>query len=151
MNQMIKILFLFIVVFCLLPLLSVAQSGSTLYVQLDYMKVKPGEGGQYVQLEREIWKPIHSYRLDSGTMAGWSLWGLVMPGGSAVNYNYKTVDYYHSLGDLAEPLTLEIISNVHPDLTGDELDAFFERTINARSVYRSVLLQLIDYATATGE
>ncbi|MGF1669930.1 MAG: hypothetical protein ACFCU6_05750 [Balneolaceae bacterium] len=122
------------------------ESEDIMYLVVNDFQVQPGGGGEYLTVEQEFWKPIHEYRIENGMMAGWHLYSLMVPAGSAVPYNYKTVDFYKSLGDLGQPLTQEILSSANPELSGTGLEAFFERTQNARSVYRSVLMERIDYA-----
>lgn len=33
------------------------------FVTVDYMKVAPGQGDAYLQLEQKLWKPVHEARV----------------------------------------------------------------------------------------
>lgn len=64
------------------------------------MKVAPGDGDAYVQMERGLWKPIHETRRQQGIgscgkalheariaddlMRGWQLQALVLPAGETM-------------------------------------------------------------------
>jgi len=118
------------------------------YLVVNDFQVQPGAGGEYLAVEEEYWKPIHEYRVDNEMMAGWHLYELMMPAGSSIPYNYKTVDFYESLGDLEQPLTMELVQTANPELSEIGLDAFMERTLNSRVGYRSVVLERIDFIAA---
>lgn len=65
-----------------------------------------------VAFEREIWKPVHEALVASETTAGWGLYWLVSPQGTAVSYNYGTVDFLDRLG----PFPIDAaMSSAHPE------------------------------------
>ena len=77
------ILFALVAGLCLiLPPAVHAQDGEapTLYFAVDYMKVPPGGGGEYVAMEREVWKQIHEERHRRGLIVGWTLYDVSLSG-----------------------------------------------------------------------
>ncbi len=44
---------------------------------VDYMKSK---SANYVQVEQEMWKPIHQSRVDAGELLGWYLYQITWKG-----------------------------------------------------------------------
>lgn len=70
---------------------------------VSFMKVEPGGEGDYVQLEREVWKPIHAELIKAGKLDSWSLWAIPYPGGTDAEYHYATVNIYNSMDQLEDP------------------------------------------------
>src|SRR5438445_251111 len=64
------------------------------YVQIDYMKVEPGKGGEYLRAVRELWKPIHEERVKKGLILAWGIAGMRYPAGASREYDYVTATYY---------------------------------------------------------
>ncbi len=118
------------------------------YLVTNHMHVPQGKDTEFVHLETEFWKPLQQDRIDADLIAGWELYHLIQPKGTISNYGFKTVDYYDGLGQLSEPFDLDfdmsLIYNAHPDISDDEIADKFERTANARSVYRAILWRLVD-------
>ncbi len=78
------------------------------------------DGADYLEFEREIWKPIHQALVDDGHSAGWAIYGLDTPHGASIPYNYVTIDYLERLGP--RPIA-ETIRSVHPEM---EVAAIFQ-------------------------
>ena len=118
------------------------------FLVTNHMYVPQGKDTEFVQLETEFWKPLQQDRIDDDLIAGWELYHLIQPKGTISNYGFKTVDYYHGLGQLSEPFDLDfdmsLIYNAHPDISDDKIAENFERTAQARSVYRAILWRLVD-------
>jgi len=113
------------------------------YKAMDYMKVSPGKGTEYLMLEEEIARPIHKERIDQGVMADWHVYSLIIPGGTEYGYNYATGNYYEDLSDLEYGFTTEVIANAHPKIDIPELWDMIYRT---RDMVSHELWKLIDYA-----
>lgn len=109
------------------------------YLTVDYMRSKPG--GNYVAVERDIWKPIHQERLASGMSGGWSLYSLVLPGGTSYPYDYATVNALTSLSALTDPYTEALFKKVHPNVPMTEIGS---RTTASRDLTRRELWVLVD-------
>lgn len=56
--------------------------------------MKAEDGAAYVKAEREIFKPNHQQRVDSGALGSWSLTEVMVPWGSDVYANYYTFDMF---------------------------------------------------------
>lgn len=80
------------------------------YVTLDYMNVSAGKSPDYLMLEDEIAKPIHSERINQGNMASWQVYSLILPNGTGYGYNYSTFNAFDKLSDVEFGFTSEIIN-----------------------------------------
>ena len=99
---------------CLLALLCAAFAGnlsaqapasSTKYsvLTLDYQKPEPGKTGEYIKLEREIWKPLHQDRVNKGKIISWKLYSVSWPNGAGQEYDFVTIAEFPSFSDLESP------------------------------------------------
>ena len=52
----------------------------------------------YETMESRVFKAGHQVLIDSGHRSGWAVYALVSPTGTAVPYNYGTVDFVNELG-----------------------------------------------------
>ena len=70
----------------------------------------------YELMESKVFKAAHQALVDSGHRSGWAVYGLVSPRGSAVGYNYSTVDRINNLAPvpMAEAM---MIANPDRDLS----------------------------------
>jgi hypothetical protein len=116
-----------------------ASAAPSKYLRLDYMRSKPG--GNYVAVEQELWKPIHQERVRSGSLDRWSLFSLMLPGGTTYPYNYATVNSVSSLSALADPLPADLFRRVHPNTPVTDIG---NRTTAARDITRTELWVLVD-------
>ena len=70
----------------------------------NYFSVPEGKTNEdHYQMERDIWMPVHSQRVNSGTMKGWVLLDLVMPMGNTQPYSCATVDIYTDMEQMLAP------------------------------------------------
>src|SRR5210317_1766768 len=76
--------------FFMLSLTAYAQDEEPIYTITSLMKVKQGDGGKYVQVEQDYWKPIHEELVKQGKILGWYLYSIQFTG-SGDAYNYATV------------------------------------------------------------
>jgi hypothetical protein len=102
---------------------------STVYV-VAFMKVPPANIREYLQLERELWKPVHQERIRAGRLKSWSLYRVRYPYGAATDYNFVTVNGYASLGDDDRPID-DIFAKIHPSMTAEQIR---KRTFDTRSL-----------------
>ncbi len=112
-----------------------SQGSDKLFAVVDFMKVESGNFGEYVNLEQEVWKPMHQERMDRGKIVGWYLYAINFTGASD-EYNYATINLYSSLDSLENPWDADIPSFVHPDKPMSEI---LETTLNTRIQVRSEL------------
>jgi len=111
--------------------ISFSFSQSRAFVTFDYMKVEPANVDEYLNLEGEVWKPVHKEFLNRGMEVSWSLY-MVRGAGTQNHYNYVTVSVYDGLESLDNDQSSfnEIISKVY---SNEELEGFWNRTSEARS------------------
>ncbi len=107
----VKIPILLVFLFTFSPLVSLAQSN--MYVIVEYMKTKPGKEWNYVELERNFWKPVHVERIKKGEIVGWMLYHIRYTA-SSDPYNYATVTIFSDPEKLENPGTIDPVT-VHPD------------------------------------
>ncbi len=74
----------------------------------------------YESMESEVFKSGHETLIADGHRAGWAVYSLVSPIGSAIPYNYGTVDFVNELGPV--PMA-EAMLRGNPDR---DLDAMYE-------------------------
>lgn len=109
-----------------------------------YMKAEPADAGDYVTLEREIWKPIHQERANDGRLLGWDLYAVRYPEGTGHDYNYLTVEYYDTLADLDSLEYERYAERAHPD---KDLNELVQQTYDARDLVRSEVWTRVDEVT----
>jgi len=112
-----------------------SQGSDKLFAVVDFMKVESGKFGEYVNLEQEIWKPMHQERMYRGKIVGWYLYAINFTGASD-EYNYAVINLYSSLDSLKNPWDADISSVVHPDKPYRQI---LEKTRNTRVQVRSEL------------
>ena len=84
------------------------------FVEVDYMKVAPGQDDAYLQVEQKMWKPIHEARVKAGNAVAWYLYRVVSPSGSQVDHNYATVAVYSSFEAMENPYPNELLAKIVP-------------------------------------
>jgi len=81
-----------------------------------HMRVPPGGAADYVNLETEVWKPMHEAAIAEGNLNAWGLLRRVLTGGSTSPYGYIALNMYESVEQMMGPgITPEIVAAVHPD------------------------------------
>lgn len=103
---------------------------------VDYMKVPPGAEGDYLEVEREMWKPVHQELINQGKLAGWFLYRIPYPGGTNAGYHYATVRIFNDMAQLENPGSGlgAAFEKAHP---GKDGDAMFEKTIQSRDLVKT--------------
>ncbi len=114
-----------------------AQGQTPVYVSVDCMKSKsPG----YVQLELDMWKPVHQYLVDSGKRSSWALYEVVYGDRSRCDYyivtTYRGEQQLNAYADYAAAFAA-----VHPDADAAEQTA---ATLAAREHVATELWVLVD-------
>ena len=111
-------------------------------VEVACMKVDPLKNAEYLQLERDIWKPMHQERIKQGRLRSWTVYAVRYPVGTQRECDYRVVNTYNSLVDIDRPLA-DIVAKVHPNIPMAELG---RRTLSARDLVRGELWYQIDQA-----
>ncbi|HEX2718151.1 MAG TPA: hypothetical protein VHM67_10755 [Gemmatimonadaceae bacterium] len=118
-----------------------ATGAPSRYLQVDFMRSKPG--ADYVAVERDLWKPVHQHRVTAGALDQWSLFELMLPGGTSYPYDYGTVNAVSNLSALAAGVTADLFQRVHPNTPIADIA---RRTLASRDLTRSELWILVDAA-----
>lgn len=113
------------------------------YLTKNYFDSRGGSG-EHQEMELDFWGAIHEVRVENDILNSWAMYTLLYPTGDAQHYTYSTVDYYDELSDLREPVGMPLARIAHPDLSNDELDEYFSRTADSRSVYKTELWRLVE-------
>lgn len=106
-------------------------------IRLDYKRVTPGRMGDYVQLERDYLR-LREAQVKAGSMKGWSMSTLVLPGGTERDFDAFTV---HVGKDLEQLMTwgrgtMDLAAKLDPpvNMIGAALRAdSIEKTIRAET------------------
>lgn len=116
-----------------------SQSEETNYVvQVDYMKVAPGKLDEYLEVETEMWKPVHQERVKNGELVSWSLYGRQFPYGTNTEYDYVTVNVFSSPEAFIKGTDFNaLFSKVYP---GKDVSQMFEQTNDSRQLVRGDVL-----------
>lgn len=109
------------------------------YVEISYMKAKPGKEEQYVKCEREDWKPMHQHMIDNGIRASWGLWVRNFPGGAGYDYDYVTSNGYSTYSQIDDANFEEVFKKVFP---GKNIQEIIDRTIQSRDLVHAELWEL---------
>jgi hypothetical protein len=119
---------------------ALTQQQSPPVYHVNFMKTQPGKAGDYVRLEREIWKPIHQELVRTGRMHSWAVYAVEYPYGTAHEYDFVTIDAHASLADAHRSID-DVVGQVHPSLTFEEIDSQTEGT---RSLVRGEVWRLLE-------
>lgn len=112
-----------------------AQGSAPLFVVVDFMKVESQNHSTYLELEQEIWKPMHQERINQGIIAGWFLYAVEFSG-SSDEYNYMAITLYDNADKLENPWSAELPGKVHPGMKTEEI---MKRTHASRDLVKSHL------------
>lgn len=113
------------------------QGPAPVYVVVDCMKsLSPG----YLQLELDVWKPVHQHLVDKGNQASWALYEVVFGDRSRCDY-YTVTTYSGEPPPNAQSVYDAAFAVVHPRSGAGELMA---RTMAARHRAATELWVLLD-------
>ena len=116
-----------------------AQKGG--YARINYDKIHPGMGAEWLNLESNGWKQL-AEAAASEYSTGWRLASLAMPGGAALPYNAMTVDLFPSWEALGKGLPARDLWNkVHPKT---DLSAHLNRLSEIRDRPRVDVVRLVE-------
>lgn len=118
------------------------EDAGAIYFQFDYMKSKNGD---YVAMERELWKPVHQQRIKDGKLLWWGLYSVNFPSGTMADYDYVTINVYDSPARFEDGYSeLEKwMKAAHPD---KDFEKMGQRTTDSRDIVWSEVFELIDRA-----
>lgn len=92
---------------------------------MNHFDYPEGSGHQaHVQMEKDIWAPVHAARIKAGEMLGWVVANKIMPGGAGESFHDVTVDLYKDMPTyLANRSPMPQFNKVHADKSIDNLMA----------------------------
>lgn len=120
------------------------ETGTTKYLQVNYMKVPPGGGAKYMELESERAKPFQKFKQDNGYLASWLVMQLLFPSGTDSPYNYGTIDFYQKFEDIAKPVPSDLWESAKKDYR-DETKEWSGSAVEIRSLVSRQLWVVVDY------
>ncbi|WP_210511067.1 hypothetical protein [Natronogracilivirga saccharolytica] len=92
------------------------QENSTVYLQIDYYAVQPGQQQDFVTLMDELWKPVQQKRMEQGDITAWHVYDALVTGYTA-DYQFVTITTTDDFSALYGELQDELVAAVH---TGDD-------------------------------
>lgn len=114
------------------------------YMTAGFMKVPPGGRQAYVDMEREVARPLVEVFVEDGAQTGWGLMELLSPGGTERPYSFMTPNFYADLGSTAAAKgTDERIARAHPNA---DMAALSSRVNSTRDMVRVELWELVAHA-----
>ena len=113
------------------------------YITKNFFDARGGSG-EHSTMEIDFWGGIHEVRVEREILNSWAMYSLYYPEGDARHYTYSTVDYYDALGDLTIGAGIELARIAYPDRSDDELNDYFARTSESRSLYKTEIWKLLD-------
>ena len=117
--------------------------GAFSHVRINWMSTDDPEA--YVKMEREVFKPVHEAMIAGGQLAGWALYRLASPTGSALPFNYSSADLLYTVTPLDNQD--EAWATVHPDM--DALETM-EKMDSIRTLVRSETWDLVARTSPPG-
>jgi len=115
------------------------------YVSVSYIKVHPDKEAQYRELLKKYGKKINEYFYKNKVILGWYMHQVVIPSGSAAEYDYAAVNVSTSLKDLLDDsISIRtVFKKVFPGTTDRMFDSIAGqyqrvRSVVKREVFRSV-------------
>ncbi len=109
-----------------------------LYIKVDYMKASPEMISEYLEVEQQLWKPIHEERYNQGIILGWSFYS-VFVGEPNVPYNYIAVNFFDDFEKIDYFRLNDLVREIYPD---KDLNEFYDRTRASREVVRTEIWQV---------
>ena len=125
--------------------ISFSFSQSRAFVTFDYMKVEPANVDEYLNLEGEVWKPIHKAYQKNGFEVSWSLYR-VRGSGTQNHYIYVTWENYTTFSMIDDSYNTDTftraVEKAHPDVDFSKVN---EATVKSRNFLRSEIWELVDH------
>ncbi len=117
------------------------------FQRFNAMKTNPNQDDQnYVSIEQNYWKPVHQQRIKMGSMYGWGLYQMIIPGGTEREYTWATVDYFDRFIDIMnDDENTKLFDKIHRK----NAVKYLEETVQSRDLLRTEIRELIDYINVT--
>ena len=116
------------------------NAGPVKYLYVARMKVKPDMYSKYVNMEREIFKPLHEELIKRGELAHWGIWST--PYFKEGQARYSAVNGFNSVKQLTAPGSDIQPEDINLDMTWEEVS---ELALETREVASFELWELVDF------
>lgn len=73
-------------------LLDILNGEGTKYYEINYMRTAPGKASEYVNMEKNVFKPVHAERKANGEITAWGIWQVLYPYSDKREYDYITAN-----------------------------------------------------------
>lgn len=94
------------------------------YYVINEISVKPGKSKEYLNMEEEIYLPLHNEAILNKHRTGWSLWAK-WPGHGKY-FQYLSADGYNALDQIDDVDYVNYFKKIHPDQDMDEVSEKME-------------------------
>ena len=64
-----------------------SSAATQTFYQISFMKTKPGQDA--LKMERELWKPIHTDRVNTGQINSWTVMQPIYGGPTSIRLHYR--------------------------------------------------------------
>lgn len=118
------------------------------YLSINHMVVSPRKETAYIDMETEVFKPVHEQRIKEGNGKDWMLFRLMYPYGAEFGYSYLTVDAHGSLEQMVTPNTEDTWKAAHANIGSEEAIA---KISELRTLKRQETWRLVTYVMNTPE
>ncbi len=95
----------------------------------------------HFKMERDIWEPVHTARVNDGSMMGWRMFQMEMPFGASMLYNISTVDLFTDMKQYLAPFFDDYFKKIHPTKDVNEL---IKQTQEAATLIKGEVRMIID-------
>jgi len=104
-------------------------------IRVDLMKISPNRAGDYYDMERNDWLPMHAQLVKDGAIKSWSVWALRSPAGSERTADAMTSTIYKDMESaMRNPQYASLYTKLFPDRN---VAALFDRGRTVRTIVRS--------------
>lgn len=117
------------------------------YVIVNAMKVVPGRESDYIEMENNVFMPIHEEGIRQKIRAGWSLWEKLY-GGNYSDYQYMTLDAYYSFRQIENDITTPLFEKLNP---GGDFSKALGKANNIRTIVSREVWSLLEFVEKNGE
>jgi hypothetical protein len=126
--------------FLLQALRSSAQGADQkpVYFSVTYIKVHPDKEAQYRELLKKYGKKVNEYFFKNGMIMGWYMHQVIVPSGSAAEYDYAAVNVSSNFkGLLDDSISIRaVFKKVFPAITDKMFDSIASQYQHARTVVK---------------
>ena len=116
------------------------------YIELAFMKSKPGRENQYVKMEMDTFRLIHKERIKLNAMSQWGFYSLWMPYNTSTPYNFVCANFYDNLDMMVDGKYPEALKKTFPKVNIDKLFTSIDKN---RDMVMAELWKLVLYQQPT--